>query len=137
MQHEIRTFSNEKRYGVSNDNNFKPRVYTVVLSYILKEIAKTVKTNKSDFKLCICNDFDGHQAGIIELLNEKCVVKEKIFNDLDKSKYLFQRHAKNSKIQQISLQLHRGNWMGIIQINISKSEVHNLIAKNKFKKERW
>ena len=136
LQAEIRNYFNKKLYGFENKKILKPRAYSAILGLLLRQISKENQTETKNFDLHICNDFDGHQNDIIHLLKENAT-KMFIFGDITSDNYHFRKHSKKSKIQQLAIQVSRGNWTGINKVKIDRKEFHSLVAKKKFKKRKW
>lgn len=135
LQSKICNYYKVGEYGITK-RILKPRLYCAVLSKILHQISKEKVTHDEDFQLQICNDFDGHQNDIIQILKEH--TKDLlVFGDITVDNYVFTRHPKKSKIQQLALTLGRGGWENISRVRIDESELHNLIAKRSCRKIRW
>jgi len=136
LQKRIRGLFNNYEFGFENKHILKPRIYCAILTLILKHIGITNKTNKNDFLLNMCNDFDGHNNDIVALLKEN-LSSENVFLKFDSNNYYFVRHHKKSLIQESAQKVYRGNWKNITKINLNEKEIFNLIAKPKFKKDNW
>lgn len=136
IQKHIRDLFNKNQFGFTNKHILKPRIYCAVLTLILKYISAYNRTNKKDYILNMCNDFDGHGNDIIAILKENLII-EKIFLQLTSDNYLFVRHPKKSLIQVSAENVYRGIWDNITKIIINEKELFNLIAKPKSKKDKW
>lgn len=136
LQKNIRKYHNEGRYGLKTTKILKPRAYCAILINILIKISTEHQTETSQFKLNICNDFDGHKSDIIQILRNETKIKM-IFEEITADNYSFVKHPKKSKIQKYALRLYRGESDNLTKLKIDKEKIHDIIAKPKFKKEKW
>lgn len=132
LQRKIWGYFRAGVYGV--DCKIKPRTYTVVLYLILKNIAKEVYISDSEFSFQICPDMDGNQGYIIELLK---TLSFDLFKEFTSDNYTFTKHNKKSKIQQLAEQVSRDDWTAVNKVNINEDDLHNLLAKKKYRKNCW
>lgn len=130
LQSEIRRLFNNGFYKFDNKFILKPRTYSSILFLILEQIAKENQTHDTDFDLHLCNDFDGHQNDIAHLLKNMCL-NNLIFKEFSIDNYHFRKHPKKSMIQQLALQVGKGDFTGINKVKIDSSRLHSLISKKK------
>lgn len=136
LQKNIRGLFNNFEFGFNNKKILKPRIYCAILTLILREIVFKNKSNRIDYLLNMCNDFDGHNNDIIAILKENFITYN-LFTKFDSNNYYFVRHHKKSLIQESSEKVYRGIWDGINKVNLNEKDIFNLIAKPKFKKNNW
>lgn len=133
---KILEFFRTKKYGFNNHKILKPKVYAAILSLIIKQILIEQNAYTDDYHFDLCNDLDGHSQDIIQYLKNN-FTNLNLLNDFNCNKYLFVRHPKKSLVQQSGLNIKNGNWDEIIKIKFEENLLHNLIAKNNFKNNKW